>query len=349
MRAAHALVGQVIALGLAACSAEPSTTVEDGAIRQYVSTIVVRRDPLVQVVVLDDRDPATLERIVSPSSDRLERDLVSIATGFDLDDVDRLGEDHPREVAVVLLFPASGRVAAAPEVPALHVRSPAFSAADAKRIVVAMREQLAAAVAAPRADRYEPIEMARDVRAPLTGARAARTAQEARIAADTAGLRLRTSTVLSAPFEDMSTPIHAKDSVELRLLGECPRGMAGCKELHDGDSLLELEFGNHSYVPIPGWAVLADGRASCVVEVSGKGLGCESRGWTRLRAADSGGHERCAVPQLEPTTESRCTVDAGGPCGAGFYVGTGTGPHLRFTKRAYPHQTDAEIRVVCTR
>lgn len=342
------LFGAVV---LAACSDAPPITVEDGSLRQYVSTIREQREPIVKIVVLDDRNTEALAPFVSPYNDRLERDLVALATGFELDNSRPPDEDYPREVALVLVFPASGRIAAAPEVPALHVRSPAFWASDAKAMAGAIREQLDSASSAPRLARYAPIDMARDVGALLTGKRAPRTSQEARIAADVAGVRTHNDAiVVTAPFEGMQTAIPRNDhTIDLLLLGSCPIDLSDrCREAHIASSLFRPSGSHHSSIPIPDWAVRADGSASCIVEVSGEGLGCESRGWTRLATPNGRTRERCAVPQLEGAAKKACPEAARlDTCGAGFYV-TAFGPYLGFTKRAYPHQIDAEIRVVCT-
>ena len=340
-----------VALVLAACSDAPPITVEDGSIRQYVSTIREQRDPTVKILVLDDRDVRALDPLLSPRNGVIERELVSLATGVGAGKP-RI-EDYPREVALVLVFPASGKVAAAPEVPALHVRSPAFGDADAKAMSDAIRAAVASAASAPRLARYEPIEMTRDVEALVAGTREARTPEEARIAADVAGLRADYgATVVTAPFDGMRDSVPKEGgTLDLVLLGECPLELGGrCREPHAGPGLFWPAGSHRSALPIPGWALRPDGSASCVVEVAGVGLGCESRGWSRLgRPGRSDERETCTVPQLEGAAKAECRDGVRcDSCGAGFCVGMASGPHLRFTKRAFPHELDAEIRVVCT-
>ncbi len=339
------------ALALAACSGEPPITVEDGSIRQYVSTIEVRRAPIVKVLVLDDRNIAALDSVLASSSGVIEHDLVALATGFELGDGEPNAEDYPQEVALVVVFPASGRIAAAPEVPALHVRSPAFWAADAKAMADAIRSELALATSAPRLGRYAPIDMARDIEALVGGTREARTSQEARIAADVAGIRSSdlAPTVVTGAFDGMED-VPEGSNVDLLLVSKCPPKMAGrCRDAIGGTGIWSSS-GGHRNVIVPRGAVGPDGRAACVVEVSGVALGCESRGWSRVgNPGRPYERETCTVPQLEGAAQIACRDGVRcESCDAGFCVGRGSGTTLAFTKRAYPRELDAEVRVVCT-
>jgi len=328
--------GGLLAALLSGCAGEPVETVSESA-RQYVATYVGREHPLVRTLVVDDRDRARVDALLRPEDHVLEDALVTLATSFEDAPGPRV-EAHPREVAIVVVLPASGRIVGPNEIRDLHLHAPDFDGATSARMAAAIRAAVALAAPAPSAP-YAPFEAAADAERLVMGRRPARSPSEAALEA----------TVRAAARKDHTVSVLTWGGDERAHAGAAPLVCdgtgAGCDPLVPHAL---FPFGVISVaLSVPRAALDPIGEASCVVEVRGRSLGCEARGWTRS-ATRPNAEELCFVPQLRGEAGAACRERvACTSCDPGFCARSSPVPHIAFTKNASPFSIDATMRVVC--
>ncbi len=345
----------LVSLALASCSEPVGETVTEGRVWQEVSEYRLLSQPVVQILVLDDRPTTRIQEypLFTGADEQLEQSLSVLATGYGLESA--MVADLPREVALVIVLPAHGRIVGAPQVPALHVRSPSFDRVEARRMADALRMLVREAVAQPIRDdsAYSPVEAALDARALLLGARIARNDGERRIQADVAAqvrgqLRYGSKTVLlTDDFPGVVQAIGGPDSPTTFMLRPCSESVS-CLSVTAGLPFFDGAQHLWESVPVSRQALDAEGRSRCMVEVRGYELGCEGRGWRRLPGTPGRSIEHCEVPELEGDAARACRERVRcETCSPGFCGRVERWSSLGFTKNAFPNQIDATLRVTC--
>ena len=351
----------VLGLAVASCSEPVQETVPNGRIWQEVSEISTRPDPVIELLVLDDRPGTRLQDspLFSEQDDKLDRSLRSVATGFELDPRGDVA-DLPREVALVIVLPAHGRIVGAPQVPALHVRSPSFDRVEAKRMADALRALVREVALLPVIDErlvpYAPVEAGLDARALLLGARSPRTDDERRLQADLAGLAVESHldesdvVLVTGDFPGLARPNEGLPPHVLPTtitLGPC-LDPTRCRSLSEMESIFpQGPLDLVTQLPVSRHALDADGRSRCTVEVRGYDLGCEARGWRRSKVP-GGSMDRCEIPELEGEAARACREHVRcETCSPGFCGRVERSPSLGFTKNAFPNQRSATLKVTC--